>query len=33
MIEMFNNAGEIPDNIIFSKEWFDTGKLNINYDN
>jgi hypothetical protein len=29
MIEMFNSAGEIPKNIIFSKEWFDTGKLNI----
>jgi hypothetical protein len=29
MIEMFNNAGNIPTNIIFSKEWFDTGKLNI----
>ncbi len=28
MIEMFNKAGEIPPNIIFSKEWFDTGKLN-----
>jgi len=30
MIDMFNNAGTIPSNIIFSKEWFDTGKLNIN---
>jgi hypothetical protein len=29
MIEMFNKAGAIPSNIIFSKEWFDTGKLNI----
>jgi len=28
MIEMFNAAGNIPSNIIFSKEWFDTGKLN-----
>lgn len=28
MIEMFNAAGNIPHNIIFSKEWFDTGKLN-----
>ena len=30
MIDMFNNAGTIPSNIIFSKEWFDTGKLNLN---
>jgi hypothetical protein len=30
MIEMFNNAGQIPPNIVFSKEWFDTGKLNLN---
>lgn len=30
MIEMFNQAGNIPSNIIFSKEWFDTGKLNLN---
>jgi hypothetical protein len=29
MIEMFNEAGEIPSNVIFSKEWFDTGKLNF----
>ena len=28
MIEMFNAAGEIPSNIIFSKEWVDTGKIN-----
>lgn len=28
MIEMFNKAGIIPDNIIFSKEWFETGELN-----
>lgn len=28
MIEMFNKAGEIPSNVIFSKEWVDTGKLN-----
>jgi hypothetical protein len=27
MIEMFNNAGVIPLNIVFSKEWIDTGKL------
>lgn len=29
MIEMFNAAGTIPSNVIFSKEWFDTGKLNL----
>jgi len=29
MIDMFNKAGEIPLNIIFSKEWFDTGRLNL----
>ena len=34
MIEMFNDAaqigiGYIPSNVIFSKEWVDTGKLNI----
>jgi hypothetical protein len=29
MIEMFNQAGTIPSNIIFSKEWFDTGKLKV----
>lgn len=28
MIEMFKAAGEIPANIIFSKEWVDTGKFN-----
>lgn len=27
MIDMFLEAGPIPDNIIFSKEWIDTGKL------
>lgn len=27
MIEMFNRAGDIPDNIIFSKEWFDTNRI------
>lgn len=27
MIEMFNQAGEIPFNIVFSKEWIDTGKI------
>ena len=31
MIDMFNQAGEIPSNVIFSKEWFDSGKLNIDY--
>ena len=27
MIDMFLEAGPIPDNIIFSKEWINTGKL------
>lgn len=27
MIDMFLEAGPIPDNIVFSKEWIDTGKL------
>lgn len=27
MIDMFLEAGPIPDNIIFSKEWIDAGKL------
>lgn len=27
MIDMFKNAGEIPDNIIFSKEWIETNLL------
>ena len=27
MIEMFKAAGEIPANIIFSKEWVETGKF------
>ena len=27
MIDMFIEAGNIPSNIIFSKEWFDTGKI------
>ena len=27
MIDMFLEAGPIPDNIMFSKEWIDTGKL------
>jgi len=29
MIDMFNAAGEIPTNIVFSKEWFDTGLLDL----
>ena len=29
MINMFNDAGNIPSNVIFSKEWSSTGKLNI----
>lgn len=28
MMDMFNNAGVIPENIIISKEWFDIGILN-----
>ena len=28
MIDMFKEAGPIPSNIIFSKEWIDTGKFN-----
>ena len=28
MIDMFNAAGIKPDNLVFSKEWVDTGKLN-----
>ena len=28
MIEMFNQAGTIPSNVIFSKEWVNTNKLN-----
>ena len=27
MIDMFVQAGSIPDNIIFSREWVNTGKL------
>jgi hypothetical protein len=27
MIEMFNAAGEKPSNVLFSKEWVDTGKV------
>ncbi len=30
MIDMFNKAGDIPNNIIPSKEWYDTNKWNIN---
>ncbi len=29
MIEMFLKAGSIPANIVFSKEWVDTGKFNL----
>ena len=29
MIDMFLKAGSIPTNIVFSKEWVDTGKFNI----
>lgn len=29
MMEMFNEAGTIPGNIVFSKEWFDSGVLNL----
>lgn len=29
MIDMFNKAGVIPTNVIFSKEWFDTGELQL----
>lgn len=28
MIDMFTKAGPIPSNIVFSKEWIDTGKFN-----
>lgn len=28
MIDMFKAAGPIPSNVIFSKEWIDTGKFN-----
>jgi hypothetical protein len=29
MIDMFLKAGPIPSNIVFSKEWVDTGKFNL----
>ena len=29
MIDMFLKAGSIPANIVFSKEWVDTGKFNL----
>ena len=29
MIDMFFKAGPIPTNIVFSKEWVDTGKFNL----
>lgn len=28
MLEMFKATGEIPSNIVFSKEWVDTGRFN-----
>jgi hypothetical protein len=28
MIEMFKAAGEIPENIVFSREWVETGLFN-----
>lgn len=28
LMEMFNAAGDCPDNVIFSKEWFDSSILN-----
>lgn len=31
MIDMFNQAGDIPSNIVFSKEWIDTGKIKSNF--
>lgn len=27
MLEMFKQAGQIPSNIVFSKEWIDTGRI------
>lgn len=27
MIDMFKDAGQIPSNIVFSKEWVDTGRI------
>jgi hypothetical protein len=33
MIDMFIAAGQIPSNIIFSKEWVDTGKFNNQQNN
>ena len=32
MIDMFLKAGSIPTNIVFSKEWVDTGKFNLSRD-
>ena len=29
MIDMFLKAGSIPTNVVFSKEWVDTGKFNL----
>jgi hypothetical protein len=31
MMDMFKNAGEIPANVYFSKEWVDTGKMDADY--
>lgn len=27
LMEMFNQAGEVPENVVFSKEWHDSGIL------
>lgn len=32
LIDMFLEAGPIPPNIVFSKEWVDTGKFNLSRD-
>ena len=29
MIDMFNKAGEVPENVQFSSEWFKTGRLGV----
>lgn len=29
MIDMFNKAGEAPENVQFSSEWFNTGRLGV----
>lgn len=33
MIDMFLKAGSIPTNIVFSKEWVDTGRFNLSRNN